>query len=94
MKTYYADGSLADSFNVYGYSVAQTLVQVLKTVRRRADARERDAPGSAPEELHHADGAAGHRHQHQPIDFAPIKQMQLVRFDGKTWVLFGDVMSA
>ena len=26
-------------------------------------------------------------------DFAPIKQMQLQKFDGKTWKLFGDVIS-
>jgi branched-chain amino acid transport system substrate-binding protein len=25
-------------------------------------------------------------------DFAPIEQVQLVRFDGKTWVPFGDVL--
>jgi branched-chain amino acid transport system substrate-binding protein len=27
-------------------------------------------------------------------DFAPIKQMQLEKFDGTTWKLFGDVISA
>jgi hypothetical protein len=26
-------------------------------------------------------------------DFAPIKQMQLMKFDGTTWQLFGEVMS-
>jgi len=26
-------------------------------------------------------------------DFAPIKQMQLMKFDGKTWKLYGDVIS-
>jgi branched-chain amino acid transport system substrate-binding protein len=26
-------------------------------------------------------------------DFAPIKQMQLAKFDGTTWQLFGDVIS-
>jgi branched-chain amino acid transport system substrate-binding protein len=26
-------------------------------------------------------------------DFAPIKQMQLQKFDGTTWQLFGDVLS-
>jgi branched-chain amino acid transport system substrate-binding protein len=26
-------------------------------------------------------------------DFAPIKQMQLMKFDGTTWQLFGDVLS-
>ena len=27
-------------------------------------------------------------------DFAPIKQMQLERFDGTTWKLFGEVISS
>jgi branched-chain amino acid transport system substrate-binding protein len=26
-------------------------------------------------------------------DFAPIKQMQMEKFDGNTWHLFGDVIS-
>ncbi len=26
-------------------------------------------------------------------DFAPIKQMQLMKFDGTTWKLFGEVIS-
>ncbi len=27
-----------------------------------------------------------------PTDFFPIKQMQLGRFDGEKWVLFGDIL--
>ena len=30
MQKYYPAGSLEDAFNAYGYSVAQTLVHVLK----------------------------------------------------------------
>jgi branched-chain amino acid transport system substrate-binding protein len=26
-------------------------------------------------------------------DFAPIKQMQMMKFDGNTWNLFGEVIS-
>ena len=26
-------------------------------------------------------------------DYAPIRQMQLMKFDGTTWKLFGDVMT-
>ena len=29
-----------------------------------------------------------------PKDFAPIESVQLARFDGKTWVRFGNVISA
>lgn len=28
-----------------------------------------------------------------PTDFAPIKQLQLMRFKGEKWELFGDVFS-
>ena len=28
-----------------------------------------------------------------PTDFAPTKSMQLVRFDGRSWVPIGDVMA-
>jgi branched-chain amino acid transport system substrate-binding protein len=28
-----------------------------------------------------------------PTDFYPIEQVQLIRFDGKTWVRFGELMS-
>jgi hypothetical protein len=28
-----------------------------------------------------------------PTDFYPIEQLQLMRFKGETWELFGDVMS-
>jgi len=29
-----------------------------------------------------------------PKDFYPIEQMQLMRFDGKQWVRFGEVIDA
>jgi branched-chain amino acid transport system substrate-binding protein len=29
-----------------------------------------------------------------PTDFAPIEQMQLAKFDGERWVLFGDIFDA
>jgi hypothetical protein len=28
-----------------------------------------------------------------PTDFYPIKQVQFIRFDGKTWVRFGELLS-
>ena len=45
MKKYYSSGSLSDINNVYGYSVSQTMVPVLKACRRQPDARERDEAG-------------------------------------------------
>ena len=92
MKKYYPDGSRDEIFNVYGYAAAQTLVQVLKqcgddltrenVMRQAANLKDLEVAGLLP----------GIRINTSPTDFYPIKQVQLMRFDGKTWVRFGELM--
>jgi branched-chain amino acid transport system substrate-binding protein len=90
MKKYYPSGSLTDANSVYGYSVAQTMVQVLKqcgddltraNVMKQAANLDITLPMSLP----------GINIKTAPDDFYPIEREQLSRFDGKTWVLFGKV---
>jgi branched-chain amino acid transport system substrate-binding protein len=90
MKQYYPAGSLTDNNAVYGYGVAQTLVQVLKqcgdnltrdNVMKQAASLDMTLPMSLP----------GVNIKTSPDDFFPIEREQLSRFDGKTWVLFGKV---
>ena len=93
MKRYYPDGNPDDNLNVFGYSAAQTLVQVLKqcgddltrenVMRQAANLKDLELPMLLP----------GIRLNTSPTDFYPIKQVQLMRFDGKTWVLFGELLS-
>jgi hypothetical protein len=45
--------------------------------------RDLEVPGLLP----------GIRINTSPTDFYPIEQVQLMRFDGKTWVRFGELMS-
>jgi branched-chain amino acid transport system substrate-binding protein len=91
MRKYYPKGNIADSFNVYGYSAAQTLVQILtqcgddlsrENIMRQAANLDMDLPLLLPGIKVHA----------APTDFFPIKQMRLARFEGEQWVLFGDVI--
>ena len=91
MKKYYPDGNLADGSNVYGYSVAATLVQVLKqcgdnlsreNIMKQAANLHMDLPLLLPSINLNTSAS----------DFYPIKQMRLERFEGKTWILFGDVI--
>ena len=92
MAKYYPEGNLNDTTNVFGYAVAQTMVQVLKqcgdnltreNVMKQAT-RLKDWPlGMLLPGVVINTGAT---------DFAPIKSMQLVRFDGKKYVPFGDVI--
>ena len=94
MKKYLPNGNLGDTFNVYGYTVAQTLVQVLKqagddlsrenVMKQAASIKDLELPMLLP----------GIKISTGPNDFAPIKQMQLMKFDGKSWELFGAVLSA
>ena len=94
MKKYYPDGSLTDNFNVYGYTVAQTLVQVLKQcgddlTRENVMRQAANLKGFAPATL-----LPGIRINTTPSDFAPIEAVQLMRFDGKSWVRFGEVIDS
>jgi ABC-type branched-subunit amino acid transport system substrate-binding protein len=93
MKQYYPEGDLADFYNVYAYSTAQTLVQVLKqcgddltrenVMRQTANLKNFELPMLLP----------GIRIDTGPTDYSPVEQMQLQRFDGKQWVLFGEIIS-
>src|SRR5208282_1575117 len=93
MKKYLPNGNVGDSFNVYGYTVAQNLVYVLKeagddltrenVMKQAASIKDLELPMLLP----------GIKISTGPNDFAPIKQMQLMKFDGKSWELFGPVLS-
>ena len=92
MKKYYPDGNLAASENFYGWSVAQTLVQVIKqagndltranVMKQAANLKNYEVPGALP----------GIKLNTSATDFAPFESVQLARFDGKEWVRFGEVI--
>ena len=92
MKKYYPDGDLIDAANVYGYSVAATMVQVLKQCGDNLT-RENVMKQAASLKDFRADTLLpGIKINTGPADFAPIESLQLVRFNGSQWVSFGDVM--
>jgi hypothetical protein len=91
MKKYYPDG-VADSLSAGAYNLAQTLVQVLKQC---GDNLTRDNVMKQAANLKNLQTQLllpGISINTGPTDFYPIKQAQLARFDGKGWVLIGDVL--
>ena len=78
---------------LYGYAVAQTMVQVLKQcgddltreniMRQAANLKDFRTEVLLP----------GIMINTSPTDFAPISDLQLMRFKGEKWELFGDVIS-
>jgi ABC-type branched-subunit amino acid transport system substrate-binding protein len=93
MDKYYPEGDKLNSNNVYGYAVAQTMVQVLKQcgdnltreniMKQAANLKDFSSDVMLP----------GIKINTSPDDFFPIEQMQLMKFDGEAWHLFGDVIT-
>lgn len=90
MKKYQPSGDLKDVNNVYGYTAAQGLVQVLRqagdnltreNVMKQAASLDMTLPMLLP----------GVNVKTSADDFYPIEREMLARFDGKTWVLQGKV---
>ena len=94
MKKYYPQGDPDNSNNMYAYTVAQTMEYVLRQcgdnltreniMKQAANITGLEIPTLLP----------GIEINTSPTDFRPIEQMQLQKFDGKSWQLFGDLISA
>src|SRR5688500_10462831 len=94
MKKYYPEGSLIDNSNVYGYTVATTLHQVLKQcgdnlTRENVMRQAASMKGFSIDTL-----LPGVTINTSKQDFAPIQSVQLMRFTGEVWERFGEVLSS
>ena len=90
----FPEGDKLDSGTVVGYGVAQTLVQVLKQcgddlTRENIMKQAANLKDFRTEVL-----LPGIKINTSPTDFAPISQLQLMRFKGERWELFGDIITA
>ena len=90
MRRWHPGGDVRDSFNVYAYSVAQTIEQVLRqcgneltrdNVMRQAANLDFTLPMLLP----------GVRVRTAPDDYFPIESLQLMRFSGRGWERFGKI---
>jgi branched-chain amino acid transport system substrate-binding protein len=93
MKKYNTLGNVADAFTVYGYSAAQTMVAVLKQCGNDLTRENLMKQAASIHDLKLPMLLPGVVVSTSADDFAPIKQMQLMKFDGTTWKLFGPVIS-
>jgi branched-chain amino acid transport system substrate-binding protein len=94
IKKYNPDANLHDSFNIYAYNVAQTMVQVLKQcgndlsreniMKQAASIKDLTLPMLLP----------GIKLNTSATDFYPIEQEQLAKFDGERWARFGEIFDA
>ena len=91
---YMPGANIADTNVVYGYSAAQTMVQVLKQAgdnltRENVMKQAASLKAFAPDTI-----LPGITINTSPTDFAPIEQSQMMRFKNGQWELFGEIISA
>jgi branched-chain amino acid transport system substrate-binding protein len=93
MDKYFPDGDKSSSFTVYGYSVAQTLAQVLKQCGDNLTRENVMKQAASLKDLEFGMLLPGIKINTSATDFYPIEQMQMQRFTGDRWELIGPVMS-
>jgi branched-chain amino acid transport system substrate-binding protein len=94
MAKEYPEGSLIDGANVYAYLAAQTLVKVLQQCRGEVTSENVMREAANLKDFAPAQLLPGISINTGPQDYLLFEQMRLARFDGKTWVAFGDVLTA
>src|SRR5450631_4200123 len=93
LEKYYPEGNKLDGSVVYGYGAAQTLVKVLQMcgddlTRENIMKQAASLKDFTPDTL-----LPGVKINTSATDFAPISQLQMMRFKGENWELFGDIIS-
>jgi branched-chain amino acid transport system substrate-binding protein len=93
LTKYFPEGNRIDLNVMFGYTVAQGLVYVLKNcgddltraniMKQAASIRDLELGGLLP----------GIKVNTSASDFAPLSQLQLIKFKGEAWERFGDIIS-
>jgi branched-chain amino acid transport system substrate-binding protein len=93
LDKYYPEANRADASVMYAFTVAQGLTFVLKNCGDNLT-RENVMKQAASINGLELDGLLpGIKVQTSATDFAPISQLQLMKFKGEKWDLFGDIIS-
>jgi branched-chain amino acid transport system substrate-binding protein len=91
MDKYYPGGDKASAFTVYGYLLAQTMIQVLTQCGDELTRENVMKQASNLKNLELGMLLPGIRINTAPDDYFPVKQMQMGRFVGDSWHLFGPI---
>jgi branched-chain amino acid transport system substrate-binding protein len=93
LEKYYPEANRTDGNVLYGYTVAQGLVQVLRQCGDDLTRENVMKQAASLKNIEIGSLLPGVRVNTSSTDFAPISQLQLARFKGETWQRFGAVMN-
>jgi branched-chain amino acid transport system substrate-binding protein len=94
LDKYFPEANRTDASVIYGYTVTQTLVHVLKQCGDNLTRENVMKQAAGIQDLELGGLLPGIKVNTGATDFAPLSQLQLMRFKGDTWERFGDIISA
>jgi ABC-type branched-subunit amino acid transport system substrate-binding protein len=90
----FPEGNKLDGGTVAGYGVAQALIQVLKQCGDDLTRENVMKQAASLKDFRTEVLLPGIKVNTSATDFAPLSQLQLMKFKGEKWELFGDIISA
>ncbi len=93
MAKYYPDGDKDSSFNTYGYSTAQLMVHVLKECGDNLTRENVMKQATSLKNVQLDLSLPGIVGSTSPTDYRVNKQLQMMKFDGQRWELFGPIIT-
>jgi branched-chain amino acid transport system substrate-binding protein len=92
MAKYYPEGDKNSNFNTYGYGTAQLLVYVLQqcgdNLTRENVMKQATSLNGVPTDI----ALPGIKAHTSPTDYRVNKQLQMMKFNGERWELFGPLL--
>jgi ABC-type branched-subunit amino acid transport system substrate-binding protein len=92
MAKYYPDGDKDSNFNTYGYSTAQLLVHVLKQCGDNLTRENVMKQAASVKDFATDTALPGIKVNTSPTDYRVNKQLQMMKFNGERWELFGPIL--
>jgi branched-chain amino acid transport system substrate-binding protein len=93
MARYYPEGDLKDAGNVAGFGITHTMLNVLKNCGEDLSRENMMKQATSLHDLENPVLLPGIKINTSPTNYRPIRQLQLMRWTGKTWELFGDIIA-
>jgi branched-chain amino acid transport system substrate-binding protein len=93
LDKYYPEANRADASVMYAYTVAQGLVHVLKACGDNLTRENIMKQAASIKGLELGGLVPGIKVNTSATNFAPISQLQLMKFNGDKWDLFGEIIS-
>ncbi|MET4716919.1 ABC-type branched-subunit amino acid transport system substrate-binding protein [Bradyrhizobium japonicum] len=92
MAKYYPDGDKDSNFNTYGYSTAQLLVHVLKQCGDDLTRENVMKQAASLKDVTSDTALPGIKANTSATDYRVNKQLQMMKFNGERWELFGPIL--